>query len=43
MQQAQQFLAALARDWDNSLDALTDHLNRRLTPAVDPRQPDTAT
>jgi DNA-binding transcriptional ArsR family regulator len=27
MQQAQRFLAALARDWDNPLDALTDHLN----------------
>ena len=28
MQLAQQFLAALARDWDGPLDALTDHLNR---------------
>jgi DNA-binding transcriptional ArsR family regulator len=28
MRVAQQFLAALARDWDGSLDALTDHLNR---------------
>jgi DNA-binding transcriptional ArsR family regulator len=28
MQVAQQFLAALARDWDGRLDALTDHLNR---------------
>ena len=28
MQVAQQFLAALARDWDSSLDALKDHLNR---------------
>jgi DNA-binding transcriptional ArsR family regulator len=27
MQVAQQFLAALARDWDRSLDALQDHLN----------------
>jgi DNA-binding transcriptional ArsR family regulator len=26
MQVAQQFLAALARDWDGPLDALTDHL-----------------
>jgi DNA-binding transcriptional ArsR family regulator len=26
MQVAQQFLAALARDWDGRLDALTDHL-----------------
>jgi DNA-binding transcriptional ArsR family regulator len=43
MQQAQQFLAALARDWDNSLDALTNHLNRQLMPAADPQQPDTAT
>ena len=28
MQVAQQFLAALARDWDSRLDALTDHLGR---------------
>ena len=28
MQVAQQFLAALARDWDGSLDALQEHLNR---------------
>jgi len=28
MQVAQQFLAALARDWDSHLDALKDHLNR---------------
>ena len=28
MQLAQQFLAALARDWDGRLEALTDHLNR---------------
>ena len=27
MQVAQQFLAALARDWDHQLDALTDHLD----------------
>ena len=27
MQLAQQFLAALARDWDRQLDALQDHLN----------------
>jgi DNA-binding transcriptional ArsR family regulator len=27
MQLAQQFLAALARDWDRQLDALKDHLN----------------
>jgi DNA-binding transcriptional ArsR family regulator len=28
MQLAQQFLAALARDWDSPLDALRDHLDR---------------
>jgi DNA-binding transcriptional ArsR family regulator len=28
MQVAQQFLAALARDWDSALDALTEHLDR---------------
>jgi DNA-binding transcriptional ArsR family regulator len=28
MQIAQQFLAALARDWDGRLDALTAHLDR---------------
>jgi len=28
MRVAQQFLAALARDWDSSLDALKDHLDR---------------
>jgi hypothetical protein len=28
MQAAQQFLAALARDWDRSLDALQHHLER---------------
>jgi DNA-binding transcriptional ArsR family regulator len=28
MQVAQQFLAALARDWDGSLDALRSHLDR---------------
>ena len=28
MQVAQQFLAALARDWDSTLTALTDHLDR---------------
>jgi len=27
MQMAQQFLAALARDWDDRLDALKDHLD----------------
>jgi DNA-binding transcriptional ArsR family regulator len=29
MQVAQQFLAALARDWDGRLDALKDHLDKR--------------
>ncbi len=28
MQVAQQFLAALARDWDGRLEALQDHLSR---------------
>jgi hypothetical protein len=28
MQVAQQFLAALARDWDSTLGALADHLER---------------
>jgi DNA-binding transcriptional ArsR family regulator len=28
MRVAQQFLAALARDWDSKLDALKDHLGR---------------
>jgi hypothetical protein len=28
MQVAQQFLAALTRDWDGPLDALKDHLDR---------------
>ena len=28
MQVAQQFLAALARDWDSRLDSLKDHLGR---------------
>lgn len=29
MQLAQQFLAALARDWDSQLDALSAHLDRK--------------
>jgi DNA-binding transcriptional ArsR family regulator len=29
MQVAQQFLAALARDWDSRIDALKDHLDQR--------------
>ena len=32
MQVAQQFLAALARDWDGPLGALMDHLNRSTNP-----------
>jgi DNA-binding transcriptional ArsR family regulator len=37
MQVAQQFLAALARDWDRSLEALTDHLDRSARdPATNP-------
>jgi predicted dithiol-disulfide oxidoreductase (DUF899 family)/DNA-binding transcriptional ArsR family regulator len=36
MQVAQQFLAALARDWDGPLEALKDHLDRVL---VGPPQP----
>jgi DNA-binding transcriptional ArsR family regulator len=31
MQTAQQFLAALARDWDSQLEALKDHLDRAAT------------
>ena len=31
MQVAQQFLAALARDWDGQLDALRDHLSETWT------------
>ena len=36
VQVAQQFLAALAHDWDGRLDALKDHLDRsaRLLPAT---------
>jgi DNA-binding transcriptional ArsR family regulator len=37
MQVAQQFLAALARDWDGPLDALKDHLDRTASePAIPP-------
>src|ERR687883_127545 len=36
MQVAQQFLAALARDWEGPLDALKDHLDRS---ARDPPRP----
>ncbi len=39
MQVAQQFLAALARDWDGPLDALKDHLDRSARgPATTPSQ-----
>ena len=34
MQVAQQFLAALARDWDGPLDALREHLNRTAGPSA---------
>jgi len=38
MQVAQQFLAALARDWDGPLDALSEHLDRSLGgPPLTPR------
>jgi len=32
MQVAQQFLAAMARDWDRQLDALKDHLDAIAAP-----------
>ena len=38
MQVAQQFLAALARDWDRQLGALQDHLNAAV--AAQPTQKD---
>jgi DNA-binding transcriptional ArsR family regulator len=38
MRVAQQFLAALARDWDSPLGALADHLDRTAdVPATSPR------
>ncbi len=37
MQVAQQFLAAMARDWDRQLDALRDHLNIAAAPQPTPR------
>jgi DNA-binding transcriptional ArsR family regulator len=41
MQVAQQFLAALARDWDTPLDALKDHLDQQLAdPRAAGRHPD---
>ena len=40
MRVAQQFLAALARDWDGPLDALKDHLDRSVHgPATTPTHP----
>jgi hypothetical protein len=40
MQVAQQFLAALARDWDSPLSALADHLDRSVhAPATTPHPP----
>jgi len=40
MRVAQQFLAALARDWDGPLEALKDHLDRsaRVLTATPPRE-----
>src|SRR5881398_3230978 len=39
MQVAQQFLAALARDWDRPLEALTEHLDRSARePTTIPRE-----
>jgi DNA-binding transcriptional ArsR family regulator len=39
MQVAQQFLAALARDWDRSLEALTEHLGQSVRkPTTTPLQ-----
>jgi DNA-binding transcriptional ArsR family regulator len=39
MQVAQQFLAALARDWDGPLAALRDHLDRQESVSPDSLQP----
>ena len=39
MQVAQQFLAALARDWDGPLAALRDHLDRQESVRPDSLQP----
>src|SRR5512138_14671 len=36
MQVAQQFLAALARDWDRPLEALTEHLDRSAAESTTP-------
>jgi DNA-binding transcriptional ArsR family regulator len=38
MQVAQQFLAALARDWESPLGALKDHLDRSDSAAAPPRR-----
>jgi DNA-binding transcriptional ArsR family regulator len=38
MQVAQQFLAALARDWDRSLETLTEHLDRSARGPTTPRE-----
>ncbi len=39
MQVAQQFLAALARDWDGPLQALQDHLDREVSKPPKTRPP----
>jgi DNA-binding transcriptional ArsR family regulator len=38
MRAAQQFLAALARDWDSQLEALAEHLDRSTSPVTSPRK-----
>ena len=38
MKLAQQFLAALARDWDSQLQALTDHLDSSARPGTSARK-----
>src|SRR5207342_633849 len=38
MQLAQQFLAALARDWDSQLASLQDHLNAAAAVATQPKR-----
>jgi DNA-binding transcriptional ArsR family regulator len=38
MRVAQQFLAALARDWDSPLEALKDHLDREINSQSTPLQ-----
>jgi DNA-binding transcriptional ArsR family regulator len=43
MQAAQQFLAALARDWDTPLTALAHHLDHTTHPPTTPRPPHPAT